>query len=360
MKLKLVLLGLAVMAGTASADGSGRIPIEDVNSGRIVAPPPNVPATELQPASGIRIDANAIRTGIQKLQTPEYQDAIEESERMFENVPQQTSVPAAQNEVMERITKSWKPQQVLKLSPGENIVIPVGQGLMNSIQTNFKMLAARTSDKDSILEIEGGFLYVTINNNQPVGLILYEDGVMESQVSVTLVPSSLPPTMIDITVEMSEPMLVKSEEYRKKIALEEAIANEEVSSGNRNAEYTDRIINLLTPVAKGDLPRGMSLTNDIPGYLTTPCQVTIYQEAGQRITGGREIIDVVLMRNDTNRGYRVREEMCLSAGVKAVALFEKSYLQPGEETEVYILRDKLYEQEMARKNRRPRLTGNAN
>ncbi|WP_240224666.1 TraK domain-containing protein [Rheinheimera hassiensis] len=360
MKLKLSLMALAIMASAASADGTGRIPIEDVSTGRLVAPPPDFLEFEQQPASGIRIDANAIRTGIQKLQTPQYQDAIEESERIFEQVPQSTPAQTTQNEVMDKITKSWKPQQILKLSPGENIVIPVGQGLMNSIQTNFKMLAARTSDKDSILEIEDGFLYVTINNNQPVGLILYEDGVMESQVSVTLVPSSLPPTMIDITVEMSEQMLAKSEEYRKRIALEETIANEEATSGNRNTEYSDRIINLLTPVAKGDLPRGMSLTNDIPGYLTTPCQVTIYQEAGQRITGGREIIDVVLMRNDTARGYRVREEMCLSAGVKAVALFEKSYLQPGEETEVYILRDKLYEQEMARKNRRPRLTGNAN
>lgn len=355
MTLRLSLLALSFMSATTLANPSGIIPIEDVTQGRLSAPPALPAVDQIQtPPQGVRIDANAIRQGIQTMTQPGYKEVVEDYENKF-NAPTETAAPS--KSIIDAITKAWKPTQELKLSPGENIVIPVGQGLMSSVKTNFKMLAARTSDKDSILEIEGGFLYVTINGNQPVGLILYEDGVMESQISVTLVPIQAPPSMVDIEVTMSQAMLFKGEEYRKQIELEEKIATQTDNASINSTAYTDRIIGLLTPVAKGDLPPGFSMTNDIPTYLSTPCQVTVYQTAAQRLTGGREIIDVVLIRNDSDRGYRVREEMCLSAGVKAVALFEKSYLRPGDETEVYILRDKLYEQEMQRKNRRPRLTG---
>ncbi len=44
----------------------------------------------------------------------------------------------------------------------------------------------------------------------------------------------------------------------------------------------------------------------------------------------------------------------MAEGVIASALFDKAYLQPGEETELYIVRDKLKERE-ARVTTRPSL-----
>lgn len=257
-----------------------------------------------------------------------------------------------------KIAAKWKPTQTFNMLPSENIVIPVARGLMNSIATNFTMLAARTSDENSILEIEKGYLYVTINSDQPVGIIMYEDGVQESQVSVTLWPIDVPASMVKLDVSLSDVMKEKASQYRKDIELEEKQAQAAAEApSTANSEHTGRIIELLTPVAQGDLPRGFTMTNDIPAHLKTPCQVTIYQSAEQRLTGGRDVIDVVLMRNDSTRAYHIREEMCLADGVKAVSVFEKAYLQPGETAEVYILRDKTFEQEQARKNRRPRLGG---
>jgi len=257
-----------------------------------------------------------------------------------------------------KIAAKWKPTQDFALMPSENIVIPVARGLMNSIATNFTMLAARTSDENSILEIEKGYLYVTINSDQPVGIIMYEDGVQESQVSVTLWPIDVPASMVKLDVSLSDAMKEKAAQYRKDIELEEKQAQAAAEApATANSEHTGRIIELLTPVAQGDLPRGFTMTNDIPAHLKTPCQVTIYQSAEQRLTGGRDVIDVVLMRNDSKRAYHIREEMCLADGVKAVSVFEKAYLQPGETAEVYILRDKTFAQDQARKNRRPRLGG---
>ncbi len=47
--------------------------------------------------------------------------------------------------------------------------------------------------------------------------------------------------------------------------------------------------------------------------------------------------------------------MCESRDVMAVAIYNKSLLQPGEATEVYILRDKLRESIVNTNSKRPRV-----
>jgi conjugal transfer pilus assembly protein TraK len=257
---------------------------------------------------------------------------------------------------IDKVAKNWKPTQEYKLKPKDNIMIAVGQGLMNTISTNFKMLTAKTNDEYSSLEIDEGYLYVTISTLEPISLILYEEGVLESQVSVTLVPVPAPPTIARIDVDLTPSMKKEADEYQARLKTQEQIADTPAAM-SKATSYSNRIIELLTPVAQGDFPRGFGMTADIPDALRHPCQMTIYHRTEQRLVGGRELIDVVLVRNDSDRTYQVREEMCLTEGTLAVGLFQKSYLMPGEESEIYILRDKLADETKARKQRRPRLTG---
>jgi conjugal transfer pilus assembly protein TraK len=44
-----------------------------------------------------------------------------------------------------------------------------------------------------------------------------------------------------------------------------------------------------------------------------------------------------------------------NTGVIATAIFDKAFLQPGEKTELYILRDKLYQERESRVTKRPSL-----
>lgn len=318
-----------------------------------------VNSTPVQKPQPVVVDGQAIQEAVNSINSQnngQYLDSVAtQYDQKFAQQPQETE----RDKFAKKIAEKWKPTQTFDLLPSENIVIPVARGLMNSIATNFKMLSARSSDEESIIEVEQGYLYVTINSDQPVGFILYEEGVMESQISVTLWPIDVPASIVKLDVAMSEEMMKQASEYRKNMELEEKIAQAaaEEDPSNRANDHTKKILSLLTPVAQGDLPRGFTLTNDIPEHFKEPCQVAIHQVTGQRLAGGREVIDVVLMTNDSNRTYHVREEMCLAGGVKAVSVFEKAYLQPGEQTEVYILRDKMFEQELERKNRRPRLTG---
>ncbi len=359
MKLsRLVAMG-ALLALSGATYGQ-IIPVEEVefsqqptadSAAEIVQ---SVQGTPVQGQRGI-VAPKALQDAIDRV-APQNVDAVASA---YDEQFAQPPVESERDKFAKKIAQQWKPTQTFDMLPSENIVIPVARGLMNSIATNFTMLAARTSDEESILEIEKGYLYVTINSDQPVGLILYEDGVLESQVSVTLWPLDVPASMIKLDVSLSEAMKAAAIQYRKDIEIEEKLAQVGDKAESRTSDHNKRIIEMLTPVAQGDLPRGFTLTNDVPAHFAAPCTITIHHAAEQRLTGGREVIDVVLVTNDSDRAYHVREEMCLADGVLAVAIFEKAYLQPGESSEIYILRDKLYQQNMERKQRRPRLTGGA-
>lgn len=284
-------------------------------------------------------------------------DIIEQARTQVPQIAsQRTTMPKA-NDLYQKAISMYKPSQHHKMKPMESKIIPVGQGVMNSIVTNYNMVAVKTSDKKSLFEMDGGYLYATIKTNEPVGLILFEEGVPESQVAVTLVPIAAPPAVVKLDVDVSSEMRRKSTAFQKKIREEIAMENAMNEQVFYSDERTQRMVDLLTPVAQGDLPRGFSLSSDIPAHYKKPCAIPIYQNTGQRLMGGNEVIDVVHVKNTSNKTFQMTEEKCLTDDVIAVGLYMKSYLQPGEDMEVYIVRDKFYQREVQRTQRRPRLTG---
>lgn len=269
---------------------------------------------------------------------------------------------SSEPDFLQKVKQSFKPEQSYDLKPGRNIVIPVGQGFSNAIRTNFRSLSVKTSanSEQALLEVEDGHLYATLRTMQPISLLLSEDGVLESEISIVLVPMASPPAMVDIDVEMPAEMKLKAMNHFNKLEkqkkIDKAAMEEQNSPVLRSSSYQKNIVSILKPIAQGKTPAGYSITNDIPQYLKHPCRIAIYHEAGQRLSGSRDLIDVVLVHNDSDRVYQVREEMCLNDGVTSVALYPKSYLQPGEETEVYIIRKVQSARTEAYGQTRPRLT----
>ena len=87
-----------------------------------------------------------------------------------------------------------------------------------------------------------------------------------------------------------------------------------------------------------------------------PCVFGIANETKQRLVGARELIDVVLVQNDSNKPYTIKEEYCSSQDTVAVGVLDKAQLNPGEQIEMYIIRDKLWLQQQERLQTRPRVT----
>lgn len=365
--IHLLIAGALSVASTAAFAQEADIPYINVSPGKISASEAQARGTPAQDPSFIpgtpvsnRVSSEALRRQAMSLSDPSYAQEIERQYQEYVPLPQvmQKRVP----DFVQKAIDSYKPEQKLNVDPRQNRVIPVGFGFMNSIQTNFNAVAVRTSDEYSIIEVEDGYVYVTPLSDQPISLILYEDGVLESQVSLVLYPIDAPPAMVDLTVNMSPQMIAKANSYQERIKQE----LEAKEARAREAQFEDRsappsnhvayLAKTLEQVAQQQMPRGFIMTNDIPAHLQYPCRVTIKQTAGQRMTGTREVIDVVLLKNTTDGVYHVKEEMCLTKDALAVAIHDKAFLQPGEETEVYIIRDRFYEQEKQRQITRPRLT----
>jgi len=274
-------------------------------------------------------------------------------ESAFGPLPQ---LPSVSGSFFDEVMKRWQPTQRYVVKPKESIMIPVGQGLMNTFSTNLSMLSAKTNDETSTYEIDQGYLYITVNTQNPISLVLFQEGVLESQVSITLVPVPAPPTLVEIDFDLTPAMQAKADKYKKETELNNKILSQTQPIQGNNP-YQQHITSLLLPVARGDITRGFAMSPTIPHPVRRPCAMSIYNETKQRLVSGKHIIDVVHVINDSEKTYQVREEMCLGKYIKAVALFEKSYLQPGEESELYILRDKFMQERDERRNRRPRVTG---
>ncbi len=252
------------------------------------------------------------------------------------------------------LKSSYKPVQNYKLAAGENIAVAVAAGLMNRIKTNFKMVAVRTSDESSIIEASDGYIYITINTMSPVGLMIYEEGLPETAISLVLQPDNSPPAMVNVEVELTQSQKNKaSARKRERDRLEKiAQANNIQERKKSNSGYVKRLKDILTPIAQNDIPHGFTETTQIPRSLSKPCSVAIKQKTAQRFVGSRKYIDVVVLYNHTNYDYQIKEEQCLSRDALAVALVDQSILPPGYSTEVYIVRDKLYREKREKQNRR--------
>ena len=355
MKIKLLAATLAMVGSSAFAQEPPTQPaqlpqipyLQESNNQRIPVDDGYTP-----PASNVQDDELFNQVDEIRRQQEQYQAALAAREQYA--AEQIANSPGAK--FLEQARKMYKPSMAFDIEPKQSIVIPVGQGLLNTLSTNFTELKVKTSDARSVIETEGGHLYISIPDSNPVGLVIHEAGVKSSQVSITLIPIDAPPVIADITVSMDDGMKRESVVYQKKMKEEEAINQAKAERVPYSDKHTKRIIDLLTPVAQGDFPRGFTLSGDIPEDYRTPCRMAIPHKAAQRLLGGSEIIDVIGVKNTTDSTYMVREEMCLSDDVIAVALFKKSYLAPGEEMELYILRDKLYYENVQRKARRPRVT----
>jgi conjugal transfer pilus assembly protein TraK len=269
------------------------------------------------------------------------------------------SAPTSNQSVFGNALKaSYKPVQDYQLAPGDNIAVAVAAGLMNRIKTNFQMVAVRTSDEESIIEASDGYIYITINSLNPVGLMIYEEGLPDTAISLVLQPDNSPPAMVNVNVTLSPSQHEQASERKRERDRLEKIEQANLLSETQHStsSYIERIKEMLTPIAQSGIPKGFTETVEIPTSVIKPCSVAIKQKTAQRYVGSREYVDVVVMYNHTNYDYQIKEEQCLSRDALAVALVDQSILPPGYSTEVYIVRDKLYKEKQEKNNRRRQIS----
>ncbi|EFV2950475.1 TrhK, partial [Salmonella enterica subsp. enterica serovar 4,[5],12:i:-] len=175
---------------------------------------------------------------------------------------QSTGSPSKADELYVEARNRYKEVQRVNVPPGGNIVLPVSRGLQNRISTSFKNASVSTStpaDEASIF-VNGGDVFISTNTDKPIGIMLSEDSVPESTYNLTLVPLDVPGAMISVTTSLSPTMQAKRETSLDKQNYDEMLArsqSEELTpSDPRQDDHKQRIIDLLTPVALGEVPSG--------------------------------------------------------------------------------------------------------
>ena len=269
--------------------------------------------------------------------------------------------------IKDELKRKYSSHQIIHIKPGDGELAPVAVGLQNQISTPFKNVSIKTSSMDVPIEVKDGYIFITPMDQSPIGLFVGEKGMPETNVSLTLMPLDVPPTMIDVKVPMSRALRVKYKNYIDERMQKEAIAKHvkemQEAPMNKydprvNPDYVKRATTLLANVAKGDIPNGYSFSTDIPRDQMFPCDINklgMYHRVMQRLESSREIVDIVKVTNDINNFRQMREEYCLRDDVIAVGVFDKATLAPGQSTEVYILRDKAYMDKIKRQRVRPSL-----
>ena len=258
----------------------------------------------------------------------------------------------------------YSPEQKLNLRPGANVKVPVALGLMNRFETSFTSVSVKTNDESAVLEVDRGIFYATLNSRSPVNVIVMEEGVPETAVNVTLIPVDVPPAMVTMKVAMNSRQLQDAFTFQQKRKQDEITeqALEEEDQIKRSDRHTERLKEILTTTALGQIPAGFVMSDDdiksLPGPYQHPCDTSMSNVLGQRLIGAREVIDVVLLYNQSTIVQSFKEESCRGQDTLAVAIMDASIMNPGAKTEVYIVRDKNWFQNQQKSQTRPRLTGN--
>ncbi|WP_353500297.1 hypothetical protein [Vibrio chaetopteri] len=263
--------------------------------------------------------------------------------------------------------KKYKGVQRYKVNAGDNITLPAAKYILNRIKVNFSEIAVRSSDPNVVLKVEGSHVYFSTESDAPFGLIMFEKGVPDTQINVSIVPLNVMPAMVDIKVRFNSTMKsqiakVKRERQHDIQEQEERIRDMESElllqsdPDFQSNDYETSIDLLVAQVAGNGRPNGFDLSDNIPDSARYPCRFDAYAVTKQRLISSRRIVDVVLVENKNRYNVVLEESQCwIDDDVISTGILNRTTLAPGEKTEVYVVRDRLHETRMKSRRLRPSL-----
>ena len=235
----------------------------------------------------------------------------------------------------------------LRVRSGEAQFVRVARGHMNRIVTPFPEFDLWT-ESDEEIQTSGPVFYVSPASDRPISLFITPTGREDLAISLTLVPSAVPPTMITLKLENAAGALVHP------AALGSATAAQTAASGSayepatpplalphyESGPYEETIAAALVAFASGAVPSGFA-----PGSLTAMhprCQriggLAADFSRGQRYVGAAFEVFVGLVRNAGTLPLDFDERRCEDPSVAAVALWPAGSIAPGGRAEIFVVR----------------------
>lgn len=228
----------------------------------------------------------------------------------------------------------------ITVKSGVTQIVKISKSYLNRFITPFQNpILPTTSDFDYY--VSDNIVYLTPKGPEPISAFITDKNNQKTSINVLLVPDNIMPREIVFHVEGID----NTSENLSTDALEEMLK----LNGNKTDNYLDQITNLMTDVAKGNIPQGYS-QSEVKRSKSPQCRFSQMESAplqSYESINRRLIVYKVTNRADANQP--ITESACYRKGVVAVAAYPYVNLGPNQSTELYVLTDKSYSVETTQK-----------
>jgi conjugal transfer pilus assembly protein TraK len=227
--------------------------------------------------------------------------------------------------------------------PGVTEIIRIARSFPNRLVTPFESAEVITTDENLTHDGVGGAVIVATASDRPIGIFI-QDRNSDRAIPLVLIPEDIPQRDVRFILDESwgPPILRNSPETIASGALPSA-----------QSDYVEYVKSIMRTLAKGEVPEGHALSPVQP-ELAPACQVPgIQMRIGQMLEGAKTRIAIYTATNSTQSTIPVQESGCYRSGVLAVSAFPRPVLEPGQDTEVYVVlrKDSLADRSNSAKRR---------
>jgi conjugal transfer pilus assembly protein TraK len=228
----------------------------------------------------------------------------------------------------------------ITVKPGVTQIVKISKDYLNRIITPFQNpILPTTSDFD--YNVSDNIIYLTPKGNSPISAFITDKNNQKTSINVLLVPDNILPREIIFHVEGMD----NNSENLSTDALEEMLK----LNGNKTDSYLDQITNMMTEIAKGNVPTGYNPA-EVKRSKSPQCRFTQMESAPlQSYESINRRIIVYKVTNRADKNQPITESACYRKGVVAVSAYPYVNLEPNQSTELYVLTDKSYTVETTQK-----------
>jgi conjugal transfer pilus assembly protein TraK len=216
----------------------------------------------------------------------------------------------------------FKAKLVAKIAPGVNEIIKISKAHLNRIITPFDIAVVETAS-DAEIQSKGSSIYITSTTDYPVTMFVHEKGEDDPSISLTLLPSPIPPRQVKLVFEAESGAFPVAGAKR----------------WENGHPYIKTIKVAMTEIAKGRVPHGYGIRkfrrwkDPYPECENKKQGISV--KPGQTIEGHSVIYVVSSVKNVSSGTIELSEQYCYEDGVLAAAFWPSVVLKPGEKTELY-------------------------
>lgn len=220
--------------------------------------------------------------------------------------------------------------QVIEVTPGQNVVMDISVRELNRIITPFADPHIRTTSTAQF-EVQDGVIYIATGSHLPITMYVTETDYEDVSLSLTLRPKRILPKEVRFVFDRD--LSAVGSDYSHPGREREARLFEE------SDVHVQVLKELVRSVATAKaLPPGYRLRPLRNGDPAVVCRIPALETTtAQAVQGARFTVMVSHARNASDRLMEIDESRCYANGVMAVAAYPTPYLQPGEQTELFVV-----------------------